>query len=143
MMSDGISIQIEGLDELRQALATAKQEVRKAANEEVRKATFRVQTAAIKRIQQGSKTGETYEKYSPRRTHQASAPGQPPASDTGRLASSIENRTDGLEGVVFTRVDYGRYLEFGTRKISARPWLLPSLEEDAPQFMRGLRGVLR
>ena len=143
-MSDGISIQIEGLDELRQALATAKQEVRKAAEDEVRKATFRVQTAAVKRMQQGSSTGNVYEKYSPRRTHQASAPGQPPASDTGRLASSIENRTDGLEGVVFTRVDYGRYLEFGTqRNLRPRPWLLPSLEEDAPQFMRGLRGVLR
>ena len=44
---------------------------------------------AIKSIMQGPKTGRIYEKYNPRRTHRASAPGQAPASDTGNLVSQI------------------------------------------------------
>ena len=42
---------------------------------------------AIKSIQQGAKSGIVYEKYNPRRTHRASAPGEAPASDTGNLVS--------------------------------------------------------
>ena len=139
----GISIQIDGLNAMRRALQNAKGEMRKAVESEVQKSVFRVQTAAVKRIQRGPATGETYEKYNPRRTHTASAPGQPPQSDTGRLASSIENRVDGDTGYVFTRVDYGKHLEFGTSKMAARPWLLPSVEEDAPRFLEGLRSIIK
>lgn len=38
----------------------------------------------------GAKTGRVYRRYNPRRIHQASAPGQPPANDLGRLANSFE-----------------------------------------------------
>lgn len=139
----GISIQIDGLNAMRRALQNAKGQMRKAVEDEVRKSVLRVQTAAVKRIQRGPATGETYEKYNPRRTHTASASGQPPQSDTGRLASSIENRVDGDTGYVFTRVDYGKHLEFGTSKMAARPWLLPSVEEDAPRFLEGLKGIIK
>jgi len=44
---------------------------------------------AIKSIQAGAKSGIVYEKYNPRRSHRASAPGQAPASDTGNLVSKI------------------------------------------------------
>ena len=47
-----------------------------------------MESGAKKRVQRGSKTGETYEKYNPRRTHTASAPGESPATDTGYLASN-------------------------------------------------------
>lgn len=59
-----------------------------------------------------------------------SQPGQPPHRVTGRLASSVGHliEPDGLAGIVGTNVVYGRYLELGTHKMAARPWLRPAVD---------------
>lgn len=52
--------------------------------------------------------------------------------DTGRLRSSITNQlgTDGggLLAVIGTNVEYAPYVELGTSKAPAQPFLLPALE---------------
>lgn len=61
--------------------------------------------------------------------HQASAPGEPPAIDTTNLFQSISadiNEND-LAGEI-TMAEYGLFLETGTDKIEARPFIEPSLE---------------
>lgn len=64
--------------------------------------------------------------------HTASAPGQPPATDTGRLAASIREDlhvdSRGLVEVIGTDVDYALPLEVGTRDIAPRPFLRPGLK---------------
>jgi len=76
-------------------------------------------------------------------THQASAPGQYPATDTGRLVSSVRMLPDvGTSYVVGTNVEYGRWLEFGTSRMAARPWLLPSFERAKIGVERELRARL-
>lgn len=63
--------------------------------------------------------------------HFASAPGEPPASDTGRLLSSIHHKIL-VENTVFARigsdVQYAIYLELGTRHMAPRPFLRPALD---------------
>lgn len=63
--------------------------------------------------------------------HFASAPGEPPASDTGRLLNSIEHKIL-VENTVFARVgssvEYAIYLELGTRHMLPRPFLRPALD---------------
>jgi hypothetical protein len=63
--------------------------------------------------------------------HQASAPGFPPASDTGRLLSSIHHEVVGagtdLEARIGSDVNYALYLELGTRYMLPRPFLRPAL----------------
>ena len=53
--------------------------------------------------------------------------------DTGRLRSSIthELRVDaeGLHAVVGTDVEYAAYVEFGTSRMHAQPFLRPALDE--------------
>lgn len=87
-------------------------------------------------IQQHGSSGKTYEKYSPRRTHTASSAGNPPNSDTGFLVSNIhmEIDADGMGGSVESRADYSGFLEFGTSKMQARPYLQPALEENRPKI---------
>lgn len=72
-----------------------------------------------------------------RKPHQASAPGQPPASQSGRLRRSISHvvaqDADGLYAEIgVKRSDFastfGVLLEHGTRDMAARPWLKPSLD---------------
>ena len=64
-----------------------------------------------------------------RRFHRASAPGQPPAEDTGRLYREITVRRlrSGSYRVRFgTR--YAGYLEFGTGRMRPRPFIMPAID---------------
>ena len=76
------SFQIEGLDKIESASAA----IQKAVADEVAKGTYacaqQVATEYKKSLLEGGKSGRVYYK---RRsvTHQASAPGESPASDTG------------------------------------------------------------
>lgn len=64
-----------------------------------------------------------------------SAPGNPPYKQTGRLRASIAWEVEGMLGHVIgrvgTNVQYGLYLEKGTRKMSPRPFLERNLNKHA------------
>lgn len=90
---------------------------------------LRVQ-AAVRRSLKQTGTGRVYQRGNV--THIASAPGQPPATDTGQLAASIgeELRRDeqGLVERIGSNLDKALYLELGTRTIAPRPFLRPALD---------------
>jgi len=71
--------------------------------------------------------------------HRASAPGDPPAVDTGRLRQSIRREVSGNVGLVGTDLDYGKKLQFGTRKVAARPWLDVAFREAADRVIEIFR----
>ena len=91
-----------------------------------------VRNTAITSIQSGAKSGVMYGK------HQASAPGQAPATDTGFLQSNIvlNIEASGLVANVESRAMYSKFLEFGTVKMKARPFMFPALEENKPKIRR-------
>lgn len=95
--------------------------------------TLKTHEQAVRGVQRGPASGRVYQKYNPRRTHQASAPGEYPMSDTGRLASSIRfelpTNQKKPEGVVGTNLLYGKYLELKPSTMGGRPWLLPAFSE--------------
>ena len=109
----------------------------------VGKAGNMVRNTAVESIQRGSKDGKVYQKYIPRRTHQASAEGQPPATDTGYLVQNINLKIDaeGLGASVESNADYSAALEFGTRKMAARPFMQPALEENRPKIRRLVKDI--
>jgi HK97 gp10 family phage protein len=43
---------------------------------------------------------------------------------------------DKFGGAVESRADYSGFLEFGTSKMGARPYLQPALEENRPKIRR-------
>ncbi len=65
-------------------------------------------------------------------THTASAEGEPPAVDTGMLASNVifDVDTDGMGADIGTNVLHGAYMEFGTPTVAPRPWLFPAFEKN-------------
>lgn len=87
-----------------------------------------VRGEAIRLILETTKSGRVYVRRST--THQASAPGEPPASDTGRLVNSIRvdpSRLDQLVATVVAGTGYAAHLEYGTARMAARPFMRPAL----------------
>lgn len=70
-----------------------------------------------------------------RPAHTASAPGEPPAVDTGLLRASIRHEVvdepEGPTAYVGSDVKYAEYLSLGTRKMAPRPFLQPALDAAA------------
>lgn len=86
---------------------------------------------AKQQIQGGGRSGRVYRRG--RVTHQASAPGEYPKTDTGQLVASLFFRvgSDKLSAFFGTKLAYGKYLEFGTSRMKARPWLRRTLKANA------------
>jgi HK97 gp10 family phage protein len=68
----------------------------------------------------------------------ASAPHEPPASDTGRLISSLatEYHPEKLTGTVRVGANYGAMLEFGTQYMEPRPFMRPALQNKMADIPR-------
>jgi HK97 gp10 family phage protein len=127
-----LSYDVQGIEETKRNL----EKLSKQISADVVKAAIQgaqlVRSTAIKSIQQksGGQTvtrtregGGTYE-------HTAAAEGQAPNTDTGRLVSSIQVEVKAKDVFVGSTLNYAGDLEFGTRRMGARPWLNPALEQN-------------
>ena len=114
------------------------------ASKLVTAAAQETRNVAVTSIQRGPKSGKTYVKYKPRRVHTASSPYQPPASDTGRLASSIHLVVnDKLDNDVSTDIKYAAPLEFGTRNMAPRPFLKPAADKGKEKLNKLMKRLIR
>ena len=62
-------------------------------------------------------------------------------SDTGKLTAEVSKRKRGAK--VGTSLDYGYYLEYGTRRMAARPYLRPALLACRGKIMRIMKSVAK
>lgn len=72
--------------------------------------------------------------------HQASAPGESPATDTGILANSITYEVGRTGHKIYCKVGtslkYGYWLEYGTKNIKPRPFARRALVEHEKKIIR-------
>ena len=93
---------------------------------------FLVVSYAQRLILKPPKTGAIYKRGSV--SHQASAAGEAPASDTGRLVASGRFEPHGKASIkVIFGTEYASYLEFGTSRMAPRPFLGRAIEETKEQ----------
>ena len=131
----GIRAKILGLNRLKKKLRRIPLEQRDGIGRAVGISVLDMQRETRRLIKRGPpRTGVVVTRG--RRPHQRSGPGEPPKTDTGRLAGSIFALVDAdkLGGEVGTDVKYGRFLEFGTVKMAARPWLHPTFDRLKPKI---------
>lgn len=93
-------------------------------------------------------TGREYRRG--RKVHVASAPGEPPAVDTGRLRASIGHEEVTILGAVLsirvgTNLVYAAPLEYGTRdgRIKPRPFMRPALAAAQGRMSNAVGAELR
>jgi len=106
------------------------------------KTANRIKDRAVLKIQHGPKTGKIYKRNGVE--HQASAPGEPPATDTGNLVNSLDvEHVKPMLYRVNVEAEYAPYLEYGTSRIAPRPFLQPSFEEQRDDFKHGVDALIR
>lgn len=111
-----IRVRILGRDSLARKLADIEPTLRPALEREVKVAAVNIQNGARQRV--------------PVRT--------------GRLRNSVthEITDDGLNAAIGSNVEYAPFVEFGTRRMRARPYLFPAFEEERPKYLARLKRAL-
>lgn len=114
-MSDFASIEVRGVDDLREKLRTLLATTRQAVRDAVATATLLTESDA-----------------------KVLAP-----VDTGRLRSAIHSTLseDGLRGVVVAGTEYAVWVEFGRRGQRAQPFLSPAYEKNRLPFLARLKAA--
>ena len=105
-----------------------------AFNDAVDDGTFltanEIRTYAIKSIQEvsaGRQVQRSRQGGGGTYTHTAAAEGQAPNTDNGDLVRSIAvEKVAPATFHIGSNLDYASFLEFGTKKMRARPWLQPA-----------------
>lgn len=96
-----------------------------AAERGIRAATIEGQGILVSDILNRPGTGRLYKRKTTE--HRASAPGEPPAPDTGELRRRIEVEVvrgpNEVRGIITANVEYAAALEMGTERMRARPFL--------------------
>lgn len=117
-------------------------QARRLAGQVVAKAAMDIE-ARVKQSMEGPKHGKMYIK-STGVIHVASAPGEAPAIDTGALHNATRAIPKGeMEWWVVMDTEYAMHLEFGTRRMAARPSLGPAVDFVRPSFMQAMGMIAR
>lgn len=111
-----IRVRVLGQDRLARKLAAIEPALKAAMQREVKIAAVNIQNGARSRV----------------------------PVDTGRLRNSITHEilADGLNASVGSNVEYAPFVEFGTRRMRAKPYLFPAFEEERPRYMERLKRAL-
>lgn len=139
-----LRIELGGVRKLLDQLDDLGEDVEAITRQVVQDLAEDTRVEAVRGIQSGPASGSTYTRGNV--SHTASAPGEYPMSDTGRLASSVQVEVE-LSGPrpradVGTNIEYGPMLEFGTSRMAARPWLLPSFNKAKLMVEQDLKDML-
>ncbi len=129
-----LTFRFSGVQDATKALEKVKEDLENNMQEVLLGGGQLIRGEAIRSIQSGAKSGKTYKRYNPTRTHKASAPGEAPASDTGFLVSNIRVKDEKDVVQVRSEASYSKFLEYGTSKMLARPFLFPAMEKSKPKI---------
>lgn len=116
----------------------------KNVNQKVKSRATRVSNAlrnAELEVLKGQRSGRIYRKPHSRAKYQASAPGEPPARRTGalRLNWTMGQESKGENQVtayIESNTPYAGYLENGTSRMAARPYVEKIKEKAEPEIER-------
>jgi hypothetical protein len=154
-------VEFEGFDEIIREFSAAPGKARGPLFGALRDGAPRVVNRAKRGIAKGPKTGKIYTTrfatgrngnvfaYGSRPPHQASAPGEYPAGDTGRLMGSIHDPVQHDQTPTRLVIDidvnaaHAAPLEFKPAEKGGRPFLSRAAEEEAPAIFADAEARLK
>ena len=66
-----------------------------------------------------------------------------PGGPHGELRQSITSQVDGLHCDIGTNKEYGMYVELGTCKMAAQPFLVPALKNKTDEIKEAIKAACR
>ena len=63
--------------------------------------------------------------------------------DTGRLRNSISHARDDNAAYIGTNVEYAPYIELGTSRMKARPYLRPAAQDHTDEYKQMVKTALQ
>ena len=118
--------------------------INRAIANEINVAGTELQKIIRKDMKETPKTGRTYKRGE--KTHTASSAGNAPAVDTGELIKSIQIFTKAIPSRLFAEVGsdtaQGKWMEYGTSNIEARPWLRPAFDRNKEQIQKNIQEAI-
>lgn len=154
-------VEFEGFDEIMREFAGAGAKARGPVFGALRDGAPRIVNRAKRGIAKGPKTGKVYTQrfatgksgnvfaYGSRPPHQASAPGEYPAADTGKLMGSIHDPEQTFESATELHIDidvnaaHAAPLEFKPPERGGRPFLSKAADEEAPAIVADVETRLK
>lgn len=134
------SVKIEGVKSVTDALSKLDAQATNDVHDVINATAQNIRNTAIRSIKNSPANGRVY------RNHTASAEGNPPRTDTGRLVSSIAvvmpENGKALEAEIGAYVNYAAHLEYGTRNMGARPFMFPALEQNMKGYVSKMKQAL-
>ena len=127
-----MSVHIEGQEELDRKLKELAASYGRKMADALNASVLDVHSTAVKSIQEKSpgrlvtRTTAGGNSYS----HVAAAEGNAPNTDIGDLVKFTKFQVNVNNGIVYNKLEYGKWLEFGTSNMGARCWLIPALEAN-------------
>jgi len=134
--------------QLNEKLGRISNRTRDEVKRALRRGALAIENTAVEGIISPPKTGRVYKsKHRKGATHQASAPGEYPAADSGELHQSITHTDasggDRLRYEIGTNTPHGTYLELGTSKMAPRPFMGPSYDKNEGKVKGDVRAAVR
>lgn len=127
------SVSVEGALSVKQAIQRFDDDSIKMIQGVIDSSAQNIRNHAIRSIKNSPATGRTYKRGSV--SHTASSAGNPPVTDEGNLVKSISASVGNLEAEIGAYEPYSSFLEFGTRRMAARPFMFPAMEQERKTFM--------
>lgn len=137
------TVSITGAEELQRELRKASDEAVEAVQNTLMATAVRLRSEGMRIMYRTPAKGRYYDRKNGI-THRASAAGDPPAVDTGRLANSSNwnIKEEKLRVTIGSDLVYALYLELGTREMMARPLWTPLLMKNEKKFKQDVSDAL-
>lgn len=133
----------EKLREISIELAGSSDEIKSEVGKVLFKGANKTRNTIIKSMRNTRRASHSYKRGD--KIHFPSKEGSPPAIDKGNLIASIlfDSNEDSIQlGSIITEPKYPQWLEEGTKKMKPRPWLNPAMNENRPEIIHNLGGVV-
>jgi len=141
----GVNVELLGLDSIKATFKDLTPEIAKSVRKQINAGALSIKRSAIKDIQKAT-YGRVYRKGKgdgvSTKIHIASTKGNSPNTDTGHLWKNIVVSTGtGIItkeyfALVRSRAKYSNWLEDGTTKMAARPFMKPALNKNKDRIMK-------
>jgi hypothetical protein len=121
-----LQVDISGIDKYKSLVERIKKNAPEKLNAALFEGGLQTQNEAKRSIQSHQSSGVPYKRGGV--VHVASAPDNPPNTDTGNLVNNItlQKIHGGYDVGSRDGAPYGAALEFGTSRMLPRPWLVPA-----------------